>query len=75
MLTRGFSIDGVDPAKKAIMDAKLSGYGFLAGIQQAKNQKKRKFDQISQTGRFTYKYKEGHSKNFKRELTFDYFLF
>jgi hypothetical protein len=21
-----------------------------------------------------YKFKEGHSKNFKRELTFDYFL-
>ena len=25
-------------------------------------------------GRFMYKFKEGHSKNFKRELTFDFFL-
>ena len=25
-------------------------------------------------GKFTYKFKEGHSKNFKRELTIDYFL-
>ena len=25
-------------------------------------------------GKFTYKFKEGHSKNFKGELTIDYFL-
>lgn len=25
-------------------------------------------------GKFTYKFKEGHSKNFKRELTIDFFL-
>lgn len=25
-------------------------------------------------GKFMYKFKEGHSKNFKRELTFDFFL-
>eukprot|EP00347_Sterkiella_histriomuscorum_P000515 403375550 len=29
--------------------------------------------QQESTGRFTYKFKEGHSKNFKRELNFDYF--
>ncbi len=64
--------------KQAIMDAKLSGYGFLAGVisqQQQNNQKKRKREEFeSATGRFMYKFKEGHSKNFKRELTFDYFL-
>jgi hypothetical protein len=40
--------------------------------------KKRKRNEISgngnNIGRFIYKYKEGHSKNFKRELNFDYFL-
>jgi hypothetical protein len=56
---------------KAVMDAKLSGYGFLAG---AANQKKRKREEMELTGRFMYKFKEGHSKNFRRELTFDYFL-
>ena len=25
-------------------------------------------------GKFTYKFKEGHSKNFKRELAIDFFL-
>jgi hypothetical protein len=56
---------------KAVMDAKLSGYGFLAGAQ---NPKKRKREEIEVAGRFMYKYKEGHSKNFRRELNFAYFL-
>lgn len=30
-------------------------------------------DEILQ-GRFRYKFQEGHSKNFKRELHFDWFL-
>jgi len=47
-------------------------------MQQEAN-KKRKIGEISNEGttstaKFTYKFKEGHSKNFKRELTFDYFL-
>jgi len=53
------------------MDAKLSGYGFLAGAQ---NPKKRKREEIETAGRFMYKFKEGHSKNFRRELNFAYFL-
>jgi len=63
--------------QQAVIDAKLSGYGFLAGVvqqQNLNNQKKRKREEISETGKFIYKFKEGHSKNFKRELTFDYFL-
>lgn len=36
--------------------------------------KKRKIQEISDKGKFTYKFKEGHSKNFRRELTFDFFL-
>lgn len=90
MLTSATGLSG-DPLRaqtlqknkqQAVMDAKLSGYGFLAGVIQQANQKKRKREEISgadtavgQTGRFIYKFKEGHSKNFKRELTFDYFLF
>jgi hypothetical protein len=63
--------------QQAVMDAKLSGYGFLANLV---HNKKRKIDEISNSaatnvgGKFMYKFKEGHSKNFKRELTFDYFL-
>ena len=89
MLTSNSS--GIDPfatqslkqnKNQAIIDAKLSGYGFLAGViqqQQMNNQKKRKRDEITgqegtQTGRFMYKFKEGHSKNFKRELNFEYVL-
>jgi hypothetical protein len=62
--------------QQSIIDSKLSGYGFLAGIMQQHqvNQKKRKREEISDSGKFIYKFKEGHSKNFKRELTFDYFL-
>ena len=26
------------------------------------------------SGRFRFKFKEGHSKNFRREVTFDWFL-
>lgn len=65
--------------KEALQNRRLEGYGIMANfLQQAqKNQKKRTRDQISgaqQSGRFMYKFKEGHSKNFKRELNFDYFL-
>jgi hypothetical protein len=31
-------------------------------------------ENINDKGKFIYKFKEGHSKNFKRELTFDFFL-
>ena len=61
----------------ATVDTKINGDGFLAGIAQQQN-KKRKRDQISdenkqQGGKFMYKFKEGHSKNFRRELNFDFF--
>lgn len=70
MLTAGDPADGQPSNKnKAVMDAKLSGYGFLAGPQ-----KKRKREEMEVAGRFMYKFKEGHSKNFRRELCFDYFL-
>ena len=40
--------------------------------------KKRNIDDISaqdpSQGRFRFKFQEGHSKNFKRELAFDWFL-
>jgi hypothetical protein len=59
----------------------MSGFGFLAGIQQQnQNNRKRKRDEMNgvglegDKGKFMYKFKEGHSKNFKRELTFDFFL-
>ncbi len=78
MLTSGGTEDFFDALKrkqhKALEDSKLSGFGFLAGMQLSK---KRKRDQISNEnplGRFLYKFKEGHSKNFKRELGFDYFI-
>jgi hypothetical protein len=46
-------------------------------MQQEAN-KKRKLGEISNetggnTAKFAYKFKEGHSKNFKRELAFEYF--
>jgi hypothetical protein len=61
---------------KAVVSQTLTGLGIFAGIL---NQKKRKLNEMSgdgcsNLGRFMYKFKEGHSKNFKRELTFDYFL-
>lgn len=41
--------------------------------------KKRKRNEMSgeekqSGGKFAYKFKEGHSKNFRRELAFDFFL-
>lgn len=71
-----FSFSTQKQKQQAVIDSKLSGYGFLAGIMQQHqvNQKKRKREEISDSGKFIYKFKEGHSKNFKRELTFDYFL-
>ena len=63
--------------KKELVCQEITGFGFLSSIVK-QNQKKRKHDEISgganNLGRFLYKYKEGHSKNFKRELTFDFFL-
>ena len=31
-------------------------------------------NEAEKEGKFIYKFKEGHSKNFKRELTADYFV-
>ena len=30
--------------------------------------------EVEISGRFRFKFKEGHSKNFRREVTFDWFL-
>jgi hypothetical protein len=44
----------------------------------SQNEKKRKRHEMSgdydTSGKFLYKFKEGHSKNFKRTLDFDFFI-
>ena len=56
----------------------ITGFGFFADLIK-QTSKKRKRVELSgnnggNTGKFIYKFKEGHSKNFKRKLDFDYFL-
>ena len=56
----------------------MTGFGFLSSIVAKQNCKKRKREEVMGTvanlGRVVFKFKEGHSKNFKRQLDFNYFL-
>lgn len=49
----------------------------ISGNRDSANTEEFRKDGISENyipGRFRFKHKEGHSKNFKRELTFEWFL-
>jgi hypothetical protein len=74
---------GQDPAK-AIYVSKLTDNAgraqssslsnFMTNVQANSTQnKKRNIDELAK-GRFRFKFQEGHSKNFKRELDFEWFL-
>ena len=52
----------------------ITGIGIFSLL--SKQNKKRKEGEVATqaNAKFTYKFKEGHSKNFKRELPFTYFI-
>ncbi|CDW81860.1 chromosome transmission fidelity protein 18 homolog [Stylonychia lemnae] len=68
----GFAQQSQQNQKKRRLD-QISGGSAAPPIQQTNalslDEKANK-----NVGRFIYKFKEGHSKNFKRELNFDYFI-
>lgn len=51
-------------------------FQLLAQPKKGANAKKRNENEslLADPGMFSYKFKEGHSKNFKRELTIDFFI-
>lgn len=61
------------PRKLSTPRASITG---VPGIFPAQQKKKRNIDEVinEEPGYFSYKFKEGHSKNFKKELKLDYFV-
>lgn len=61
------------PGGKASPNAK-NEYSLISAMAETGAGKKRRLQAEGLQGQFSYKFKEGHSKNFKQELKFKYLL-